>query len=160
VYPCESKTVLSYVEAQFKDILASDQALIKTLKPVRTFWEKITLLHAENHRHEGKEHGERLSRHYYDVYQMIGGGISKDAVKNLNILYDVIENKTRYFKSLWARYEEAVPRKLIIFPNHRLLPHLEMDYKNMNGMIFGKIPSFADILHSIKEFETDFNRLS
>jgi len=160
VYPCEPMTVLSYVEAQFQNILNSDQVKIKTLKPVRTFWEKITLLHAENHRPEGKEHGERLSRHYYDVYQMIREDIATDALKNLNILHDVIENKTRFFKASWARYDEAVPAKLTIFPNQRLLPHLEQDYKNMNAMIFGNVPSFADILHEIKGFEGEFNRLS
>ena len=157
IYPCEEKNVLSYVESKFLDLLSLKQTPIRTLLPIRTFWEKITLLHAENNRPEGKDLGDRLSRHYYDVYQLIQAHIDDDALINFDLLHDVIANKKKYFRASWANYDTAIPGQLRIYPHEKLLKELERDYKNMNLMIFGTVPSFEEILNSIQNFQTKIN---
>lgn len=157
VFPCEEKLVQSYAEADFSNILIFDHVPIKTLSPVRTFWEKITLIHAENHRPESKKIGDRLSRHYYDIYKLIEAGIDKKALARLDLLNDVIKNKSLYFKSSWANYGGALAGTLKIVPNTGLLSRLETDYSSMRSMIFGEIPKFETIISAIREFEIEFN---
>jgi hypothetical protein len=160
IVPFENKGVISYIEENFKDLLETSQTPIKALSPIRTFWEKITLLHAENNRPQDKQLGDRMSRHYYDVYQMTLADIHHQALEDLSLLHDVISNNKKYFRSSWARYEEAVPGTMKITPNDNLLRHLETDYKSMASMIFGNIPSFSDVIGSIKKFEEEINLLS
>lgn len=157
--PFEEKNIVSLVEAQFLDFLMLEQTPIRTLLPIRTFWEKITLLHAENNRPEGKNIGDRLSRHYYDIHQIIKANIDDEALKNIDLLHDVITNKKKYFRAAWANYETAIPGQLKICPHEHLLKELERDYKIMSFMIYGIVPPFDEILKSIEEFQTKMNKI-
>ena len=160
ISPFETKTVTSFIDGVMKDILVGENAPIRTLSPVRTFWEKITLLHGENNRPQEKLFGDRLSRHYYDVYQLVEKGIGENALSDLSLLKDVIEHKKKYFKAGWAKYEEAIPGTLAIYPHENLRELLEEDYKQMEQMIFGSLPSFKAILETIQEFEEKVNRVA
>lgn len=159
INPHETKTVMSYMEIAFTDILEPESAVIRTLSPIRTFWEKITLLHAENHRPLDKTFGDRLSRHYYDLHQLIKAGISQTALSDLTLLYDVINHKKKYFRAGWAQYDTAIPGTLSIVPNQRLQEPLLKDYTQMENMLFGEIPQFESIIESLKTFEDQINGL-
>jgi hypothetical protein len=103
VSPFEITQVVSYVEKSFENILQKPTpAKIRTLVPVRTFWEKITLMHAENHRPIAKLSGDRLSRHYYDVHQLIQNGYGDQALNAIDLLIDVIDNKKTNFRSIYG----------------------------------------------------------
>ncbi len=158
IAPFEIKTVTSFIDKIMGDILEAESSPIRTLSPHRTFWEKITLLHAENNRPQEKPSGDRISRHYYDVHQLITKGVADLALHDLTLLQDVIEHKKKYFRAGWARYEEAVPGSLKIYPQDALRKVLIEDYQEMEQMIFGLIPSFNEILETIKEFEETLNR--
>lgn len=160
IEPFETKFVSSYVDQQFSGLLHSNRNNIRTLSPLRTFWEKATLLHAENNRPRDKTHGDRLSRHYYDIYQLIKGGISEQALQELPLLYDVIDHKRKYFRVAWAKYEEAVPKTILLTPHKDLSSLLETDYKQMQGMLFGEAPGFSDIIKSISSFENELRQLA
>jgi predicted nucleotidyltransferase component of viral defense system len=159
INPSEKKTVISFVETQFPDLLKTDQVQIRTLSPLRTFWEKITLLHAENNKPLDKKRGDRTSRHYYDVYQLLKTDIPDKSIESINILFDVIDNKKRFFRTSWAKYETAIPGTLTITPKESLLSNLKVDYKQMELMIYGEIPEFKDIIKEITHFEKRFNLL-
>jgi len=160
INPHETKTVISYMENAFADILEPEIAEIRTLSPVRTFWEKITLIHAENHRPREKSFGDRLSRHYYDLHLLIKDGIANKAVSNLALLSDVIDHKKKYFRAGWAQYETAIPGTLSIVPNPYLQEVLEKDYAQMQHMLFGDKPEFQTIIESLKGFEETVNNLA
>lgn len=155
--PYEIRTATSYVEESFPEILDFENSSIRTLSPLRTFWEKITLIHAENNRPLESRFGDRISRHYYDVHQLIKNGVAGRAIQDIILLYDVIKHKKKYFRSGWAKYEEAIPGTLRITPHDSLRKKLEEDYKEMEQMIFGDIPLFSDILKSIEIFEKQLN---
>lgn len=159
INPHETRTVCSYMEGAFPDMLEAESISIKTLSPVRTFWEKITLVHAENHRPQEKSFGDRLSRHYYDLHQLINSGVSEAAIGNLNLLHDVIDHKKKYFRAGWANYETAIPGSLSILPRPDLHEALLKDYTQMERMLFGEIPRFESIIDSLKGFEEQMNGL-
>ena len=157
ITPSEDNYVSSYIEQSFSGLLSLEQAPIRTLSPIRTFWEKIALIHSENNRPKDKQFGDRLSRHYYDTYQLIHKGIAEKALKDISLLHDVIRHKSKYFKSSWATYETAAPPTLSIYPNDILKQKLKEDYKQMEGMLFGNPPSFDEVLESLKKFQNDLN---
>lgn len=157
ITPSEDNYVSSYIEQSFSGLLYLEQAPIRTLSPIRTFWEKITLIHSENNRPKDKQFGDRLSRHYYDIYQLIHKGIGQKALKDISLLHDVIRHKSKYFKSAWANYETAVPPTLSIYPNDLLKQKLQEDYRQMRGMLFGNPPSFDEILEAIEKFQNELN---
>lgn len=70
---------------------------------------------------------------------------------------DVIEHKKKYFRTGWAKYEEAIPGSLKIYPQEALKKALVEDYQEMEQMIFGFIPSFNEVLETIKKFEETLN---
>lgn len=160
ITPSEDNYISSHIEQSFSELVSLEQAPIRTLSPLRTFWEKITLIHSENNRPKDKVFGDRLSRHYYDIYQLIHKGIAEKALKDISLLHDVIKHKSKYFKSAWATYETAVPPTLSIFPNDTLKQKLKEDYKQMRGMLFGNPPSFDEILEAIEKFQNEVNAAS
>ncbi len=122
----------------------------------RTFWEKATILHQEAHR--TTQIPQRYSRHYYDLHKLAASKIRATALANLNILSDVVQFKTRFYPSKWARYDLAIPGSFRLLPdNKENLRYLERDYLDMPVMIFGQAPSFESILKSLEELEAEIN---
>jgi hypothetical protein len=71
----------------------------------RTFWEKATILHAESHRPEGKPTPDRFSRHYADTVALAMHPDGKRAIHLNEMRTRVVEWKSRFFGSSWARYD-------------------------------------------------------
>jgi hypothetical protein len=64
--------VISFVAEEFPKEFKEPSADITVLDAQRTFWEKVTLLHAENHRPDPSKLKLRMSRHWSDVAVMSG----------------------------------------------------------------------------------------
>ena len=92
---------------------------VKVLAAERTFWEKVTVLHACCHCPEGRAWKERQSRHFYDVARLYEAGVGKRALADLELLRKVAEHQAVFFRSSWSKYEEAVPGSLRLVPPAR-----------------------------------------
>lgn len=159
IYPTESRRLTSYIAEEF-EIFDDSTTLIPCLSPLRTFWEKATLLHAEHHRPLEKPTPLRISRHYYDLSMLNQAGFAKTAMENIGILQDVIKNKTLLFPSAWANYDLIPTDSLKLLPTTDRLPDLEQDYANTREfMLFGSKPAFEDILHDITSLEETMKNL-
>jgi len=156
-WPSEQADVSSYVAQQFPAAFKSPSFLVKALAAERTFWEKATLLHAENHRPADKTMPLRLSRHYYDLAQLIKSGVGQKAASDIELLQRVVEHKKVFFRSGWAHYETAQPGSLRLSPSTDRLKALDADYDKMQEMFFGDRPTFGEILENIREWEHRFN---
>src|SRR5439155_16399907 len=108
--------------------------MVAVLDCQRTFWEKLTLLHAENHRPDPAKLKQRMSRHWSDVAAMSTAQRFANDSLNLHLLDQVIAFKKIYFAANWAHYETAVPGTLNIVPNDALQKVLQIDYKEMHEM--------------------------
>lgn len=71
-WPTSRKVVRPYVEEVHAGIAPSAVAEVTALNPERTFWEKVTMLHALHHATIAKPDKSvlRLSRHVYDVHRI------------------------------------------------------------------------------------------
>lgn len=157
-WPSESKQITPFVAEQFPNGFKEGSCTVKVLSAERTFWEKATILHAEFHRPAEKAIPERFSRHYCDFYELVRRGVGKSAVANLDLLARVSHHKNLFFKTSWARYNEAVKGSLRVMPPEQRIKALRDDYVKMEQMFFGKPPVFEDILASLRQWELDFNQ--
>lgn len=157
-WPCEARPITPYIAEEFPQALPDANCMVKVLSAERTFWEKATILHAEFHRPPDKALPDRFSRHYCDFYELIRKGVAKTAVGRLELLARVIQHKSLFFKSSWARYGEATRGTLKIMPPEQRLAPLRDDYRKMDEMFFGTPPEFNAMIESLRKWESDFNR--
>lgn len=156
--PSESKIISTYTQQLLPELFETPSAIkVTSLVAKRTFWEKITLLHAEYHRDPQKPLTARMFRHYYDIVMLHQKNITQDALNDTGLLDDVVKNKTIYFPSKWANYEEAKIGSLRIFPNDAFIAPLKQDAQKMADMFFGDAPDFEKILTEVKKIETVIN---
>jgi hypothetical protein len=157
--PSEMHRIRPYVAAEFPDLFVTPDVEVAVLDCERTFWEKVTLLHAENHRPDPSKLKPRMSRHWSDVAVMSTHGHFTDEKLSFDLLRQVIEFKKIYFASGWAHYETAVPGTLRIVPNQALEKILREDYRQMGEMFWGAPVSFDEVLTQLKMLEDRINSL-
>jgi predicted nucleotidyltransferase component of viral defense system len=158
-WPVADHKIESLVKTALKDKVTESDFTIRVLKAERTFWEKATILHQYAQLPEGKNLPPRISRHFYDFFKLLDSPIKESALSDLSLLERVVEHKSVYFSSAWAKYETARKGTLKISPLDRLLPELEADYDRMEAMFYGPAPrpSWRRILQTLDEFEKAFN---
>ena len=157
--PAASVSIQSYVAECYGDVFQKKTTEILTVKPERTFWEKATILHHEANRPENSLMPPRYSRHYYDLYCMLNSGVKETALKNIDLLYKVVEFKQKFYPRNWAHYEDAKPGTLkLCVPEYRIT-ELEKDYQQMKEMLYGDIPEFGTILNDIRILEEIINQI-
>lgn len=156
--PAENMGISSYVHQAFPDLMENGEINVKVLGVERTFWEKATILHMLYHQSAGKPLSDRMSRHYYDMAQLIGHNARVRALGNLDLLEQVAHHKSVFFKAAWANYDQAKPGSLRLMPNESLTRALRRDYAGMQEMIIGEAPGFDDILKTIEVFEAEINK--
>ena len=101
------------------------------LSPVRTFWEKATLVHVECHRRRLANHPERLSRHWFDLTRLAAHDIGRAALADRELLEDVVRHKKVFFHASYANYDQCLAGRLRLVPDDDQLPGLQTDYDAM-----------------------------
>ena len=155
-WPVEDARVVPYVAnvGAMKDMQG---AAVRVLAAERTFWEKATILHMIYHYQGEKGVPLRMSRHYYDIFAMVGSPIYERALKNIDLLKHVADHKILFFKANWAHYEQATPGSLRLLPRQDQMSTLKNDYRQMQQMFFEEPPSFEEIMARLKEVEERIN---
>jgi hypothetical protein len=157
--PSEKCPITPTVAETFPNIFRVKSAEILVLDCQRTFWEKVTLLHAENHRPDPSKLNPRMARHWSDVAVMSIAERFKDDKLSLSLLHEVIRFKKIYFAANWAHYDTAAPNTLRILPNAGLEAILRKDYQEMAEMLPEKRLSFDEILARLEALEKRINVL-
>ena len=136
----------------------SDPIAVKVLSPKRTFWEKVTILHAENNINDPSRVKERFSRHIYDIHQIYHSDIGKEATEDRELLADVAKHKGRMFIKAAAKYDEACKPTLKVSLTEEIREAMEKDYDKMTAMFYkGEKPPFEELLDTLQEIDDAFN---
>jgi hypothetical protein len=151
--PSELRIVTPYV-ADIPMMLQESQIVCSVLAPNRTFWEKVTALHAESFRQKAKQF---FSRHYSDVATMLQTQIGQLASRDFDMLEDVRVFKDVYYHTPWARYDLAKPGSLVVVPGPERLRELAVDYRGMQQMFLSEPPAFNLIIRQLRAFEYAVN---
>lgn len=133
---------------------------IPVLSPLRTFWEKMTLIHVECNRGQLRKNADRLSRHWYDLAMLADHSIGQKALLNRHLLQEVVNHKKVFFDASYARYDDCLSGKFRLLPNTEQLKELQQDYQQMvmAGMFYQDPPSFTEILLKLKNIEHQINK--
>ena len=136
------------------------KAQVSVLSPTRTFWEKATLIHVECHRPQLRLSAERLSRHWYDLCRLADHEIGQTAIKDINLLKDVLRIKETFYRSGYSNYDHCLKGGLRLVPETELLGALRLDYQAMLDaqMFYGIHLPFNDIVDRLTLLESEINR--
>ncbi|MBU1315701.1 MAG: nucleotidyl transferase AbiEii/AbiGii toxin family protein [Alphaproteobacteria bacterium] len=157
-WPTEEKVIHPYAADDYPDFFAEPDTSVTVLSARRTFWEKATALHAEAHRSAESPTPRYFSRHYYDLSMLLDTDEGRAAVADLDLLAQVAQHKTTFFRSGWASYETARPGTLRLMPDEARVKDLRADYRAMAPMMFDPTPpSFDDILAKIAALQETIN---
>jgi len=135
-------------------------AQVAVLSPMRTFWEKATLIHVECHRPDLRPSAERLSRHWYDLAQLAHHDIGVKAIADRALLQDVLHIKQAFFRSSYSHYDQCLSGSLKLIPPEPLLHALRQDYQAMLDaqMFYGDTLPFDQIVQRLTALEQEINR--
>ncbi len=157
--PHAKYSIASYAAEAYPGVFKNPSVQIVATIPERSFWEKVTILHAEAHRPANSKIRERYSRHYYDTVMMAHSDVKLKAFGDLELLAQVAAFKDKFYHSGWANYQDAKPGTMRLLPPEHSTKDLEQDYAKMRSMIYGEYLSFDEILCELKMLEDEINAL-
>lgn len=166
--PAEPREIVPYIASEMPGGTGLAVLNVKTVRPERTFWEKVLILHAmtettEKRSAEAKPDRpvpdlNRYSRHYYDVHQIWTHPDYGVATASMRDLAEACrQHKELMFRAPDHRYDRAVPGSYRLVPTADMRAKLAADYERMSAMIFGTPPAFADVMASIEALERHLN---
>jgi hypothetical protein len=152
--PQEQRICTPYIAERFPNIMGAPNVTCTVLSPIRTFWEKVTVLHAANFRDEVPHF---FSRRYSNVAALYQAYVAELPSLDLEMLEGVRRYKQRYYPSAWAHYELAQPGSIVIVPGVSKLRALETDYRDMRMMFFQDPPEFGEVLQQLTALQERLN---
>jgi hypothetical protein len=130
---------------------------ITTVKPERTFWDKVIILHGlrqwHERRHQLRHGGQRVSRHYYDLHQLMQLHDQTPWSADHVLALDCAQHARLFFGSTDLGLDVASPGSFTLVPDAAMRQLLTKDYAAMAGMIFGNKPKFETVLQSVEKLE-------
>jgi len=150
--PFEKKTIKSILDEHYSQLKTSGKEFaVSVIRPEKTFLEKLILLHEEFTKPIEKIRYFRMSRHYYDIAQIIKTEYGRNALKDEILFKKIIKHREKYTPVKTVDYSKIELTGLNIFPNDEILKYYKEDYKQMQeSMIYGKKQEFEEIIDFIK----------
>jgi hypothetical protein len=137
-----------YPEMDFVEPLFEVQAT----NPQKTFLEKLILLHEEFEKPANKIRYLRMSRHFYDIGQILDSEYGKDALQDKELFKNIIEHRKVLTPVKTTDYEMLSLKTLNITPPEGQMKNFKSDYRDMQGsMIHGSSENFDVLLEKINK---------
>lgn len=155
--PSSRRKIKTYIEEVYPEVF-DENIQVVAVDSLRTFYEKMTILHREANRVNGN-YPTRYSRHFYDVYKILLTDIKEKSFDNLDLLKAVIEFKKKFYACNWAKYDDIMEGNIKLIPSDEALEIFSKDYDSMKNMLFGEKISFDRIISSIREYEIELNEV-
>ena len=155
--PAEDHKIRPYCSTAGMYRMVSPDTGVRVLSPERTFWEKATLLHAENSR-EVATVRDRISRHYADMAALADHDIGTRAMERKEILADVAFQKQLYYPAGHVDYDAAASGAIMLVPPDDHLPALRQDYEKMREMYFEDPIPFDAVMERLKRLQAEVRR--
>ena len=146
--PLESMIDQVYPKAPF----AEPKFNVRAVLPERTFLEKLFLLHEEFAKPKDLIRVERMSRHIYDIGQMLKTPIVEKAIHNEQLYRQVVEHRRKFIGLRGFDHDTLYPDSLNIVPPETIIEQWKADYENMRlHMIYGESVSFEELINNLRD---------
>lgn len=158
--PVSKTSVRSYISDNLPKLSFQEEPVeVNAVIPQRTFLEKLFLLHEEFSKPDSEIRVERMSRHLYDVYNIMKTKIADEALADDSLYDSVIEHRRKFIGIKGFDYDSLRKKTLWIVPEGEIRTKWETDYKNtVINMIMGDAPSFEDIILALESLNTRINK--
>jgi len=134
---------------------------ITTVEAKRTFWDKIIIVHGlrqwHDRRAELRHGGQRVSRHYYDLHQLLRIATAHGWTGDGLLALDCARHARLFFGSADLGLDAARPGAFTLVPAGAMRDALARDYAAMAGMVFGNAPAFDAVLDAAARLEQAVN---
>lgn len=139
---------------------AEPKFMVRAVLPERTFLEKVFLLHEEFAKPKDLIRVERMSRHMYDIGQMLKTPIAESAINNADLYRQVVEHRRTFIGLRGFDYDTLYPATLNIVPPVSNAEQWKADYENMRmHMIYGESVPFDELVGNLKELNDRVKKL-
>jgi hypothetical protein len=158
--PNSRRSIAPYVDA---DLSAIDLTVphVTIVDAERTFWNKVVILHGLRRWHDIRGqlrgNGQRVSRHYYDLHQLMQSETGQRAIEDWTLGEDCVAHARMFFNRLDFDLASAQPPTFAFRPEHGMIDDLRQDYRAMEAMIFGEPPAFEAIIDTIAALDRALN---
>lgn len=153
--PLEDVGIRSIIEDVLPDAPFSEgKFIVPTVKPERTFLEKICLLHEEFHKDDDEVRILRMSRHLYDIVMIMKSPAAERALADRELFASVVEHRRKFIGLRGFDYSTLCAKKISIVPPESIAGKWKDDYMTMcESMMYGDYPSFDDLLAAIRRLQ-------
>ena len=158
--PNSRRTIIPYVDADVPDIdLAVPNVIVVDAE--RTFWDKVVILHGLRRwydiRGELRGNGQRVSRHYYDLFRLLNSEAGQAARADRALGEDCVAHARMFFNRPPFDLASAHAPTFALCPEQGMIDDLRQDYRAMSAMIFGDPPPFDEVIEAIAELQNRLN---
>jgi len=151
IEPNQEVAIKSMIDEHYPETDFSEQEfIVNTTNPQKTFLEKLILLHEEFQKPKEKIRHLRMSRHFYDIGQILHSEYGRTALKNTTLFESIIAHRSVLTPMKTTDYKTLNLKNLNIIPPDEMLENYRADYKEMqNSMIHGESIDFDELLQNI-----------
>ena len=155
--PREFRSIEPFV-SELSPMIQFAPSSVPTVTPVRTFLEKVFLLHEEFQKDHPRH--RRMSRHLYDLYMMDKAGYGEKALADRELYSSIVEHRSVFNAIRGIDYSGHSPENLSILPPSEMMPLWEEDYRFMREQfIYGEAPDFPELISHIRSIQDRFRAL-
>ena len=95
----------------------------------------------------------------YDVFNMGNSWVKEKAFIKKELLERDIAFKQKFYYAKGSHYETATLKSISLLPKIDFYDSLEDDYRAMSNMIYGKKPSFKEMVDYLNILEKEVHQL-
>jgi hypothetical protein len=99
-----------------------------------------------------------VSRLYYDRHHVAAAAVGATAIADPVLGADCVAHARMFFNRPDFDLASAAPGSFALAPHDSMVEQLRVDYRAMQGMIFGDPPDFEAVLDSVSSLETRLNK--
>ena len=159
--PLQAVKLQSIVDEIFPNTPVMEKPFeVQAVAPQRTFIEKICLLHEEFAKTQELTRTERMSRHLYDLVQIMDTPVADEALADKDLYGSIVEHRHIFIGLRSFDYATLAPKMINIVPPDNIIALWKADYETMQkAMIYGKSLPFDKLLDKIKRLNERINQL-
>ncbi len=157
--PYEDKLIKSLINQKFEDTDTDSGAVIRTVKPSRTFLEKCFLLNEEFQKQHPRS--RRMSRHLYDIDKIMDTSYGIEALNDISLYKSIVEHRRRFYHLGYVNYDLDYPDYIDFVPARDVLEAFRKDYNDnmINGYIYGDALDFDTIIQRVNGLKLRFRKM-
>ena len=151
IEPNQEVSIKSLIDEHYPETdFAEDEFIVHATNPQKTFLEKLILLHEEFERPNKKIRHLRMSRHFYDIGQVLDSEFGNEAIKNTKLFESIVAYRSALSPMKTTNYETLTLQSLRIIPSDKHFTNYKSDYREMqSSMIHGDSHDFDALIEKI-----------